>query len=434
MASTFPELGAFAGASSLGKARCFRCCREKSNDDGQRQLMQATADKSTAFLPGGKLRTGEKNVWLETKLMGVIGTQPPNWASQLFQMLLNRSYGYLLSFIAVSLLSLTLLFSIPYVLLVRLDPGSIVGAETAADAISFAFASFFGVPTRFQAASNSAIIVATTEIAVGKLAVTGLTALLVLKISKTPNNIVVTERVLIHKKGDKWHLSIRAAVLYEQRLYHPKIWLSTIANTTGGWMPATLPWQNHCLGHGFGRLDGLPMNLRHCVDANSPLRDINFESEDAVKGNIMAIIIVIQGFDKVTGRSVGYEQRYDWDPKNGQGKIIYLPTGEMCDILIPSSKVDEVYSRLPAGSKKRRKTDNVGAVDWRAFNLIRFKKETCESVANTSLDDLEQGKRKNEFEEIHKESLKNTNLSAAAGQKNSAYAVPPKSLDEETEA
>lgn len=310
--------------------------------------------------------------WNESSGIINLGAAAPNFFSVLFQQLLNKSYGFLLTFILFGLLLITLLFWVPFIVVVYVDPDAIENCGTVTDALAFAFASLFSVDTHYRAASTASVFVVTAEAVVGKLAITALTALLVLKISKTPDNCIQSRRILVHKLKGKWTLSVRVAILYDQRIWSPKMTLSCIANTVNGWMPSTLEWSNHCLGHGFGRLDKLPLNLRHVVDDNSPLRSVNFEDEAEVRKNINCFILVIQGFDQVTGRSMGHEQRYDWEDTRGDGRglICYLPRGKMCDVLVNSKLLKDYYK----GTFTEKGGAQIGGVDWRMFNMIKSPK------------------------------------------------------------
>lgn len=338
--------------------------------------------------------------WSESRGMVNLGAAPPSVFRLLFQNLLNRSYSFLLSFILVGLVGITLVFWVPFIALVGNDPSAIDNCTTIADALAFAFASLFGVDSHYRAASSTAVFVVTAEVVVGKLAITALTALLVLKISKTPDNCIQSKRILVHKLKGKWTISVRVAVLYDQRLWDPRIYLSCISNTSNGWMPSTLKWSNHCLGHGFGRLDKLPLNLRHVVDETSPLWNVNFEDEKEVRRNLNCFILVIAGYDSVTGRTVGHEQRYDWHDnisgEDSRGFISYMPKGRMGDVLVNSKLLKEFYGASWSGKSKGGGEEITGGVDWRMFNLIKSPKESSSSEDSqaptvSSLQDMESG-------------------------------------------
>jgi hypothetical protein len=361
------------------------CCK----DSRVRNLKPLKLDKENfeyPFLSNGTADAAKPvRSWEEGKGLVNLGAAAPNIISVLFQNLLNRSYGFLLSFIIIGLVSITLIFWIPFIVIVLNDPTAVENASTILDALAYAFAALFSVDTHYRAASAAAVFAVTIETVVGKLAITALTALLVLKISKVPDNCIQTKRVLIHKLKGQWTISIRVAILYDQRIWDPKMYLSCIANTDNGWMPATLEWSNHCLGHGFGRLDKLPMNLRHVVDEKSPLRNVDFENEEEVRKNINCFIYVVQGFDNVTGRSIGHEQRYDWKgPGDGRGEIFYAPEGQMGDVLVNKKLLKEYY-----GASWRDEAGPIGGVDWRMFNMIKIPKKQ-KVVAGDGVD-LESG-------------------------------------------
>ena len=141
--------------------------------------------------------------------------------------LLNESYTYLIVFITVAVAFLVALFWIPLIAIVLTDkcggvttlagvssngtsmPTSecmppVEGALDVWDAFAVAFASLFSVPTRYTPNSATAVTLVTVEFAVGKLAVAGLTALLVIKVSRVPNNLVLSRFLLVSKPHNNW--------------------------------------------------------------------------------------------------------------------------------------------------------------------------------------------------------------------------------------
>ena len=342
-------------------------------------------DEENQYLHGPPLVSGK--AWEESAFMYPFNSPPPKFFAQLLQDLLNRDYIYLLSVIIGIIMAFVLIFWIPIVIVVLLDsvPGtSIRNVISPVGALAFSFSSLFSVTTNYMAVSTVSVFIVTFEVVLGKLLIASLTALLVLKISRTPSHIVQSHRLLIHKRNGKWTLSMRVAILYGQRIYNPKMTLSSIAKTVKGWMPATLEWDNHCLGHGFGRLDGLPLNLRHVVDENSPLRSINFESEQDVRASIFGIIFTVSGFDKITGRNVGHEQRFDWKSHGDtRGLIYYAPDGEMSDVLLNSNKIQKIIESKECSTHdkfgvekffKKYGVEMTAGVDWAKFHTIQTRR------------------------------------------------------------
>jgi hypothetical protein len=321
---------------------------------------------STAILRPTKMTDGEET-------FEQLGAEPKHFASKLFMDLLNKDYRYLFVFIGLSVVGLVVMFWLPFLVLIlsytcpMSNNGTAVcnppltEAYTAWDAFAVAFASLFAVPTHYTATSVIAVTLVAIEFAVGKLAVAGLTALLVIKVSRVPNNLVLSSRVLVHKPHDHWRLSMRIGLLHSQTISGANFRLFAVMRQNGHFVNVDLPFDSSKLRAGCITIRQEPISFSHTVTEESPLYAMNFENVHSLKKELLYIMLTVHGFDDITGRSLGIEKRYNYDRWNMTGGSIYVKArGYMGDVVL----------RLSESQKKITGAENSMAINWPNFNLI----------------------------------------------------------------
>ena len=312
-----------------------------------------------------------------------MGNEPTHFASKLFMDLLNKSYSYLILFIISAVVCLVLVFWFPFIVLVLTNscPGTATTAVSASlnttalvcrpaiseandafDAFAVAFASLFAVPTHYTANSVIAVTLVTIEFAVGKLAVAALTALLVIKVSRVPNNLVLSHRILLHKPRDHWMLSMRAGILHRQTISGCSFRLVAVMKVGSKFEMVDLPFQSSKLRAGSIALKQEPITFSHVVDEQSPLYHFDFSSIRNLKKDLLSVNVSIHGFDDTTGRSLGLERKYNYDRWNTTG-------GHM--VLMERGKLAQVVRRLSDKEVKRSGAKYSLAIEWPNFNLIK---------------------------------------------------------------
>eukprot|EP00942_MAST-04A_sp_MAST-4A-sp1_P014424 g14424.t1 len=326
----------------------------------------SSSANKTFLKPPPIKKKGRKNWAGDT--YGIIGGPPLNVVSEIFNQLMNRSYAYLLFFIAQSIVALVLVFWGPFAAIILNNPNvSVQGATTAIDALAVTFAGLFSVPSAYLCASPGAVLLLTFLNAVGKLAIASLTALLVLKISRVPNNWITSDRAIVHKRNGKWTISLRIGLLHKQVVRNVTIRLFCYAQVGNGVSILNLsggPFADA----GGGTIEGPePMNIRHVVDETSPLKEIDFNDANALKKAMSeGFDIHIQGFDSLTGRSCGCHSMYSWRANT----LIYCPNGKMAD---SSLKMTEEHIALRKSNKGK-----TWGIDWVGFNGIKMSSEEGE--------------------------------------------------------
>ena len=235
---------------------------------------------------------------------------------------------------------------------------AVTGASSALDAFAVAFAGFFAVNSGYTCNSPGSVILLTLETAVGKLSLASLTALLVIKVSKVPNNMVLSSRLLVHRRKGQWTLSFRVGCLHFQKIHNFSIRLYYYGTVNDQWSIHNLK-----LG-GMVQVDGTvlsgpePWNIRHIIDDNSPLKDLDMDDRPSLEKAIEMFDVHIQGFDATTGRSCGLHKVFQWD----KGTLVYVPEGEMTDVFVKMTPEQKNMSKANA-------TKDWG-IDWNGFNGI----------------------------------------------------------------
>ena len=386
------HIGAIVCAPCLACACCYKTVRDKcSQSSNSQQIRRRT---SLHHVTAKKLKPTKLTDQAEEFQQE--GSEPRHFASKLFMDLLNKSYLYLVVFIASAVVSLTTIFFFPFLALILTSdcPSTITATATATtraaaaaasnstfissvfncrppiseasnafDAFAIAFASLFAVPTHYIANSVAAVTLVTLEFAVGKLAVAALTALLVIKVSRVPNNLVLSSRVLIHKPKKQWMLSMRIGILHNQTCSGCNVRLVAVMRKGGKFISLDLPFDSTKLRAGYIALKQEPMTFCHTIDATSPLYGLNFEKGlHGLKKELLAVILSVHGFDDITGRSLGIERRYNYDRWNKTGgHMVLKERGYMADVV----------QRLSEKQKKNLGSSHSLAIQWPNFNLIK---------------------------------------------------------------
>ena len=316
-------------AASYCRKRC--CCRAKAE---------------TLYQEGPPpLEIHLKNSNFAKMQYGIVGGPPANFFSSMFALLLGKSYFYLLGFIFQVIGMIVLAFLVPFAIIVLGQPGiAVTGAHDVLDAFAVAFSGFFAVNSGYLCNSPGSVILLTLETAVGKLSLAGLTALLVIKVSRVPNHMVVSSRLLIHKRKGKWTLSFRIGALHYQKIHGLTVRLYHYGTISDQWSITNLQ-----LG-GMVQVDNItlagpePWNIRHVIDEDSPLKDLDMEDRQSVEKSIEMFDVHIQGFDTTTGRNCGLHQVFQWE----KGSIIYAPEGELTDAFIKMTPEQKNMSKANA--------------------------------------------------------------------------------------
>ena len=315
-------------------------------------------DSSAAAVP--RIKIGKGKVNLAANMYGTVGGPPSNVLQALFAKLMTKSYGFLLLFIFQCIMALTLLFWGPFATIVLSAPGeAIQGASTAVDALAVTFAAIFSVPSAYVCTSPEAVILLTLLYAVGKLAIASLTALLVLKISQVPNNFVSSDRAIIHRRNGKWTISLRIGLLHKQIVRNVSIRMFCYARVGNGVSVLSLhagPWAE---AGGLTMEGPEPINIRHVVDASSPLAELDWNDLAVIK-NVLGegVDVHVHGFDATTGRSCGIHSMYKWD----DGTLVHVPEGRMADSATAMT-LEQIKLRKSNRGKK-------WGIDWGKFNGI----------------------------------------------------------------
>ena len=299
---------------------------------------------------------------------GTIGGPPINLLAGIFAKLMNGSYFYVLFFIFQCISVIVLLFWPFFIVVVVSNPNkAILGATTAYDAFAITCAGLFSVPSNYICNDPTALLILTLETAVGKLAVAGLTALLVLKISRVPNNLVVTSRLLVHKRNGKWTLSFRIGALHFQKIRNMSIRLFCYGTDGSQYRIQHLDAGSFSVAGGVNLAGPEPWNIRHVVDENSPIKHYHWDDLEKLKVELEEADVSISGFDATTGRNCGLHRKWEWvaaDKSSQNGQIVYSESAKMADVFVKMTK-DQIKLR-------RSNEGKTWGIDWKGFNAIRL--------------------------------------------------------------
>ena len=187
-----------------------------------------------------------------------------------------------------------------------------------------------------------------------------------MKISKVPNNMVVSTRVLVHKRKGKWTISLRIGSLHYQVIHNISIRMFCYADDGNGMSITNLPAGGFSEAGGAALNGPEPWNIRHVVDEKSPIAHVDFDHEESVKKALSeGFDFFVQGFDATTGRSVGMGRHFGWDPEGpGIGHIVYAPEGSMDDVMVKMSEEQQNLQPSNAGKK--------WGINWHGFNALKL--------------------------------------------------------------
>jgi hypothetical protein len=309
-------------------------------------------------VPPIKLGRGRMNWAADT--YGTIGGPPSNLLNAVFARLMNKSYLYLVVFIMQCILVLVLVFWGPFAAIIMAAPNkAVVGASTALDALAVTFAAIFSVPSTYICSSPDAVILLTILYAVGKLSIASLTALLVMKISQVPNNFVVSDRAIVHRRNGKWTVSLRIGLLHKQVVRSVSIRMFCYAQVGNGVSILNLDAGPFARAGGFNMEGPEPINIRHVVDEASPMKELDWEDRTVLEKALSeGLDLHVHGFDSMTGRSCGVHAMFRWD----DGTLVYAPEGSLADSATQMTPEHVALRKSNRGKK--------WGIDWRNFNGI----------------------------------------------------------------
>ena len=132
-------------------------------------------------------------------------------------------------FLVAIVFLVTLLFWVPFLLLYSLDALDCENVDSILDTLALAFSTLLNVQSQYAPKSGLVVIAISIESMFGRLILAGVTAILVVKASKVRNNIVISEKVLVHKKNDGyWYISCRVGSMYKQNIFGTYIRITCI--------------------------------------------------------------------------------------------------------------------------------------------------------------------------------------------------------------
>jgi hypothetical protein len=113
-------------------------------------------------------------------------------------------------------------------------------------------------------------------------------------------------------------ITIRVCALFDQVVYGTRLSLNMAVisgrlNQSESVMNISLPLA-YSVATGNTVLSGVPMNVRHTIDQNSPLYGMDGQTKTDLMANVYFLDLMVQGVDKVTGRGVGVHINPDTSP------------------------------------------------------------------------------------------------------------------------
>jgi len=292
------------------------------------------------------------------KFFAILGPFHRRYLSELIVFLLDAPSIYLLLFIFAVVFTLTLLFWPFYALLGPSFTGKTV--MSTMDALTTSFAGLFSQATPWTATNSASLFLVTLQSAIGKLTLSALTALLVLKVSRVPNFLIVSKSLLFHRHEGEWHISFRIGTLYNQVLHGvtARLHVNFKDPITNKKRYTLLDFSSNRFNTDFSIQGPMPINLRHLL-SESPMSGVDFEKEEDVKACVSNFMLCVQGFDVSTGRSVGLIERYKWSDDT----LKYDRGGAMDDVLVKLSE------------KEKKRYGKGWGVKFTAFNGVKRTEE-----------------------------------------------------------
>ena len=337
------------------------CCPGGSGSaPSQSTVYDIEAAKSQAVTPPLPRPKGYMN--RNKQLFAILGPFHRRVLSEFFGWLMDKPLSVLVIFIGMSIFVMTLVFWPFYAFLVDdfVQSSSNDGTNTVLDAFVVSFGSLFSQSTHWKANNSASVFLITLHGAIGKVTLSGLTALLVMKVSRVPNHLIVTDALLIHKHDGDWHISLRLGTLYYQVVHGctARLVVSFRDPATNLKRFTLLPFSSDRFNTNFSIQGPMPVNLR-CHLPSSALRAIDFDSEDDVREVISNFMLTVHGFDETTGRSLGLVQRYKWSDST----CLYEPGAAMDDVLVKLTN-----------EQKRQKKKSWG-VKFTSFNGVKLEQK-----------------------------------------------------------
>ncbi len=334
-----------------------------------------------------------------------LGLAELGWKNRVYGHVLYGSWAVFAMTLLIIILVVTIFFWIPIYIIYSMDTLSITNVNEFWDTVALAFSTLLNIQTQYVPTSPGAIIALAIESGFGRFILAAVTAILVVKASKVQNNIVLSENALIHKKPDGfWYISVRVGCLYDQNIFASHIRLTCItpincineyhgSNGNGkyqGNLAVNLKLYD-ALEDGEFQLGGIPRNVRHRIDEQSPLYDAikNFGNPDQWQTTpvISALYLHFNGIDELTGRGVGKSRVYT----NHANTIKYYEHGRLQDVILPPTRIEgairrgSVFGHLPINirndialniaNKLKDEPSTELSIYWSNFHLIRTEKE-----------------------------------------------------------
>ena len=353
-----------------------------------------------------------------------LGMVELGWLNDLYSKILHgRWSAFVLAMVSVICVA-TFIFWIPIAIIAAIDELSVTNVDGFGDTLALAFSTLMNIQSPYVPTSAAAVLAISIETGFGRLILAGVTAVLVVKASRVQNNILLSKRILFHKQKGFWFVSFRVGCLYGQRLFGSHVQLSALL--PGEKKMVSLPLYDS-LSQGYFEIGGVPRNVRHLINEQSPLYPLlgKLENGEDIEADLRCLFVDIFGFDELTGRAVGKKRYYIVSDKQ---HVLVNRQAYMKDVLVPRQKLvgairrGSVFSTaaesertlLASGMmKKLKKSPHVKiGIYWPNFNL--FKRNNDAMAAELIIRDLHQGDDEDdeEIEPIHGSEDGDVSLSA----------------------
>ena len=343
-----------------------------------------------------------------------LGLAELGWKNRMYAHVLYGNWTVFVMTLLVIILVVTIFFWIPIYIIYSMDKLSITNVNDFWDTVALAFSTLLNIQTQYIPTSPGAIIALAIESGFGRFILAGVTAVLVVKASKVQNNIVLSENALVHKKADGfWYISVRVGCLYEQNIFASQIRLTCITpfNCINAYESINGTGEYHgnravnlkiydALEDGEFQLGGIPRNVRHRIDEQSPLYGaieiFGNPAQWETTPVISALYLHFNGTDELTGRGVGKTRVYT----KKENTIKYLENATLQDVILPPTRIEgairrgSVFGHLPVKTRNNLASNIAGklkdnplaelSIYWSNFHLIRSGKENDMDSSSSS--------------------------------------------------
>ena len=290
-----------------------------------------------------------------------VGEAELGWRNKFYSGVMYGDWRTFIFFLLAIVLLVTLLFWVPFLLLYSLDALDCENVDSILDTLALAFSTLLNVQSQYAPKSGLVVIAISIESMFGRLILAGVTAILVVKASKVRNNLVISEKVLVHKKNDGyWYISCRVGSMYKQNIFGTHIRITCItprgsmnnSKYNKGNLAVNLPIYD-ALDDGAFQLGGIPRNVRHRVDEKSPLFGAvqDFESHEDTKNLLTSIFVHVSGIDELTGRGVGKTRCFLF----ANSTILHSKHAKFNDVIVSKSALPLAIRRGSMFKSMRRK-------------------------------------------------------------------------------